>query len=97
MAWAYDKGQRSGLKSHANEGWVSDSGFSRVAETARPARGGREFVNFDQLSVSHRCDDKLCDAFPRMNCESLCAQVDQNDFDLAAIIGIDSAWRVYNC
>src|SRR6516162_2338787 len=67
------------------------SGSSGVAETARAARSGSQMVNLDQPRTRDRRDDELCDAVGGFNRDRVLTKVDQNDFDLAAVIGIDRA------
>jgi hypothetical protein len=66
-----------------------------VAKTSRAARSGPELFNLDQPSARDRGDNKLCDSLPRFNCDQMLTQVDQDDVDLAAIIGIDRAGRIH--
>jgi hypothetical protein len=65
-----------------------------VAETAGTARGGPEPINLHDLSAHDWRDDELCDAVGGINCDGVLAQVDQDDFEFAAIIGVDGAGRI---
>ena len=71
------------------------SGSSSVAETAGAALSGPELVNLDQLSARDRRDDELCYALLGFNRDRVLTQVDQDDFDLAAIIGVNRARRIH--
>jgi hypothetical protein len=68
---------------------------SSVAETAGAALSGPKLVNLDQLSARDRRDNELCYALLGFNRDGMLTKVDQDDFDLAAIIGVDGARRIH--
>ena len=68
-----------------------------MAKTARAARCCSELTNFDQLSMSDRRDDELRNSLIRPDCNGMLTQVDDDDFHLAPIVGIDRAWRIQQC
>jgi hypothetical protein len=66
-----------------------------VAESAWAAFSGLELINLDKLSACDGRDNKLCNALLRYNCNGVLSEVDQDNFDLAAIIGVNRARRIH--
>src|SRR5262245_54508551 len=67
---------------------------SRGAETAGPARAFGELRRFQPGDSRYRGHDQLRDALAAADDERLAAEIDQDDADLAAVVGIDGARRV---
>jgi len=72
------------------------SRFARVAETTRAASSAHQLLDLDKLSARDGRNDELGDALLGFDCEGILTQVDQDDFDLSAIIGVNRAGRIYH-
>src|SRR5258706_12701055 len=70
------------------------SGSAGVAEAAGAAGGVGEVGRFRQLGPLHARDHQLGDALPPRQRDRLLPEVDENDPDLAAEIGVDGARAV---
>ena len=66
-----------------------------MAETAVAARRNPELVNFDKLGARNRRNDKLSDTFLGFNRYGLLAKINQEHFQLAAVIGVDRAGGIH--
>jgi hypothetical protein len=67
-----------------------------VAEATDASAGSPELMDLDELSMRNRGDDELCDTLLRLNRNRMLTQIDQNNFDLTPVIGIDRAGRVHH-
>jgi hypothetical protein len=54
-----------------------------------------EPLDLDNLCAGNGRDDQLCDAFAGTHRQKSLAEVDEQDFDLSAIIGVDRSRRVH--
>lgn len=66
-----------------------------MAETAGAARRNPELVNFDKLGARNRRNNKLRDTFLGFNRYGLLAKINQEHFQLAAVVGVNRAGGVY--
>lgn len=71
----------------ARVGW-GDAG--RAKPRSRACRAGQS-IDFDELNVLIALYHQLGDAIPRGDCEWFVSGVEQDDFDLSAIAGVDGA------
>ncbi len=67
------------------------------AETAGAAGGIRGLRDLEDGHLRNGCDDHLCDTHAALDHEILLAQIDEDDFDLAAIIAIHRSRCVEAC
>ena len=70
--------------------WLS----ARSTQTAAAAAGLGQQIDGIELRLHHRRDHHLRDALAAANRKRFRAVIDQDDLDLAAIVGIDGAGRV---
>ena len=59
--------------------------------------GRRQLGDLVPRDAHDRRDDELRDAHPARDDEPLATEVDERHPDLAAVIGVDRPWRVWNC
>jgi hypothetical protein len=65
-----------------------------MPEAAHAARSYSELLNFDDLSVSNRCDDKLRDTFPRLERDGSLTEIDEDDLDFTPKVRINRTRRI---
>src|SRR6202521_3248357 len=65
-----------------------------MAKAAGSARRGRERIDFDNLGANDRRDDELGDTVAGIYQDRLLAEINQQNFYFAAIVGVDSPGRV---
>lgn len=68
-----------------------------MAETAGAPTRSIKIIDYLELRLNYLGDDHLGDPHAACHGEGLFCVIDQNDLDLAAIVGIDRSWGIEEC